>query len=303
MGDPPLPETPPLSVVIGLVNPPEHVERTLAALAPQAAATGAEVIVVSRLGSSVDARLARRHPFARVVSRVGATPLTRLRAHGLRLARGALVAVTEDHCTPPADWIERFLADRPAPSEAVAGVVENGATERLRDWAAFLAEYADAMPPLCARPDSPYLPTNNVVYGRDLVPRVAELLEQDLWEWFLYAELLAAGRVRRDAMQVVRHDRRFDVGYYVSQRWHLSRSYAAMRTRERAAGRPRWILATAALPALQTARTARACVEKRRNVRELALTLPLLWAYFTVGAVGELVGYVTGGGRSLERVE
>ena len=90
----------------------------------------------------------------------------------------------------------------------------------------------------------------------------------------------------------------------VAQRWHFARSYAGMRRADQSwPGRLLYGFGSAALPALLLARVARRVLSKRRHVGRFVACLPLVALFLTVGAAGEMLGYLVGPGRSLERVE
>lgn len=113
-----------------------------------------------------------------------------LRAKCTEVAEGEIVAWTEDHCRPAADWCARILdAHRAQPDAlAIGGAVVNGSTSSAMDWANFLCTFAPFVPPLdpprigrvpaaanisfkrCALPEGP------------LAPGQLELsLEAELW--------------------------------------------------------------------------------------------------------------------------
>ena len=58
-----------------------------------------------------------------------------------------------------------------------------------------------------------------------------------------------------------------------------------------------------ALPALLTARVVRTVLRKRRHLGRFVLAAPLVVLFLTVGACGEMIGYLFGAGASLEKVE
>ncbi len=57
------------------------------------------------------------------------------------------------------------------------------------------------------------------------------------------------------------------------------------------------------LPALLLARVTRTVVRKRRHLGQFALASPLVALFLTVGALGEMIGYLFGPGTSLDKVE
>src|SRR5687768_14532459 len=126
----------PLSVVIARADPHPHVRDVLLQVVPQARALGAEVILAEGTETPLPAA---EFPDVLCLHEPGSS-VYRLRALGAARARGEVVAFTEDHCQVSPDWCQRVVAaHRDAPDAvAIGGVVENGATGSLRDWAHFL---------------------------------------------------------------------------------------------------------------------------------------------------------------------
>src|SRR5439155_3439969 len=184
----------------------------------------------------------------------------------------------------------------------VGGAVVNGATERLVDWAAFLCEYSQLLPPLPAGP-SPSVTGNNTVYRRELLQRHRAVLAQG-WEDRLHQALRREGVTLfcRPEIQVV-HKRHFTVGEYTQQRYLYSRSYAGAR----AAGaslvvRLAYGLAAIGLPPLLFARIVSSVWRTGRHRKELLRSLPLLGWFTVAWAAGEVVGALRGPGDALARV-
>ena len=98
------------------------------------------------------------------------------------------------------------------------------------------------------------------------------------------------------------HDKGFELGEFLSQRYHYSRSYAGMRNPELGRRRPLYALGTPLLIPLLYVRMARNVFSRRRARKEFVLATPLVLAYVAVWAFGEAVGYAFGGGRSLLKV-
>jgi hypothetical protein len=103
---------------------------------------------------------------------------------------------------------------------------------------------------------------------------------------------------------VVRHIKSFRLGYFLTQRFHFARSYAAMRWGGKTwTKRLLFAFCSLALPAFLCARVTRTVLKKRRRIGLFVLASPLVFMFLTVGAFGELVGSLFGPGASLEKVE
>jgi hypothetical protein len=147
------------------------------------------------------------------------------------------------------------------------------------------------------------LPGMNVCYDRRAIDAMADLLRASKWETWLHARLLERGlELRYEPDAVIGHDMDFGVRDFASQRFHYSRSYAAMRNPDLGRRRALYVFAAPLLVPVLYARVVANVVRAGRHRGKLVLATPLLLAYTTVTAVGEAIGYAFGGGRSLLRV-
>ena len=294
---------PKLSVVIASVNGPPWIFSCLDALQSQDSDAPYEVLVMDRCGEDVRAAIRARFPEPPVIVAAceEGTPIPKLRALGLARARAPLVAVLEDHVSVKRSWRRAALRGYGEGRRVMGGPVENGATRRLVDWAAFYIEYAPFLPP-----SPPGLVAGSAaVYDGDLLRATLKETGDDVWEMFVHARMKARGEdFHSDPELGVSHDKEFAFGYFVSQRYHYSRSFAAMRLR----GAPLWkraayAAATPLLVPLVLARLARTVLFKEGHRARFLLALPLVLAFLMSYAWGEAVGALAGPGDSLARVE
>ena len=300
---------PQLSVIIADVNGPPMIDACLEALSRQQGEVDAEVIVAEATGEGTVRRIKEKFPGAKVLPFSERLTIPQLRAAALAQSTGEIVAVIEDHCVPDEHWYDAIVQAHQSHPECVAvgGSVENGNRERLMDWAVFLSEYSSYMRPL-PRGIVDDIPGNNVSYKRaafEDIDGLTEDLNRGFWESTLHQKLRARGdRFLMEPSITVYHRKHFGVWYGLSQRFHYSRYYAG--TLFATAGLPTRIYRSAVslvLPALLMARIGRRVVKKRRQLKELVLTAPLLAIITGVWAAGELVGSLLGPGQSLSKVE
>jgi glycosyltransferase involved in cell wall biosynthesis len=295
---------PELSVVIPSVNGLGDLVGCLEAVCTQQGVGSLEVLVADRCGDPVRAELRRRFPDVRVIAAPPGTPIPKLRAMAFEAATGDSVAVIEDHVIVPAGWARQLLAAQRDGAAVIGGSVENAATERLVDRAAFLCEYSHCLPPLPAGA-ADWLPGNNIVYSRRLLERYRSAIEAGRWEDHLHDVLRADGveLVRRPEIHV-EHRKHYTVREYLSQRYLYARSYAGARLQGASvATRVAYGAAAAVLlPPLLLYRIVRRVARRRRYRAELVKSLPLLLLFVTAWAAGEAVGYCAGPGDSLARV-
>jgi glycosyltransferase involved in cell wall biosynthesis len=292
-----------LSVVVPSVNGMADLQGCLDALAAQRRDCELEVLVVDRCGVELCGAVRRRYPWVRLLEAPPGTTIPALRLRAFAAARGDYVAVIEDHVIVPTGWARQMLDAAQEAEQVVGGSVENAATERVVDWAAFLCEYSHCIHPLPAGA-AEWLTGNNVIYPRALLARYAEALASGGWENQLHDALRRDG-VRLECRPEIRvaHKKHYTITEYLSQRYLYARSYAGARV----AGAPvarrlAYGAAAFALPPVLFYRTVARVVSKRRHRSELVRSLPLLALFVTSWALGEVVGYWTGPGDSLARV-
>lgn len=292
-----------MSVVIPSVNGPADLLDCLAALAAEAGRVPMEVLVVDRVGRDVRRAVADRHPWVRLIDAPPGTTIPDLRARGFAAASADVVGVLEDHVHVPPGWAERMLEAQRRGETVVGGAVENGATGRLVDWAAFLCEYSHLLPPLSAGPVAS-LTGNNTTYRRDLLERFRQAATSGRWEDYLHDVMRRHGvRLYRRPDIVVRHTKHYSVREYTVQRYLYARSYAAARVGTRSLiYRLAYGAAALALPPVLLARIVRQTWARPAYRGVLGRTLPLLAIFVCVWAAGEAAGAWFGDGGALSRV-
>lgn len=294
---------PELSVVVPSVNGLGDVIGCLDALAAERSSVELEVLVVDRCGESVRTEVGRKHPWARVIAVDAGTTIPQMRALAFEAVTAPAVAVIEDHVIVPRGWARALLDAQKETAAVVGGAVDNAATDRLVDWAAFLCEYSHCLPPLPAgRAD--WLTGNNVVYRRDLLQRYRTVIEAGKWENHLHDAFKRDGvpLVCRPEI-VVGHKKHYTVGEYLSQRYLYARSYAGERVKEAPLSRRiAYGIAAFALPPLLLWRTVSRVSKKRPYRAHLLRSLPLLTLFVGSWSLGEVVGYWAGPSDSLAKV-
>lgn len=299
----PDPFTPPLSVVVPSVNGWTDLVGTLEALERERADLPLEVLLPDRLGEELRARVRERFPWVRVLAAPRNTSIPDLRALAFEAATGTAVAVIEDHVIVPPGWAAAMAGSIAAGEQVAAGAVENAATGRLVDWAAFLCEYSQLLPPLASGPVE-WLAGNNTVYQRDLLLRYASVWRAGQWEHYLHAAMRRDGvTLWQHPERVVGHKKHYTVREYLWQRYLYARSYAGARV----AGMPvlkqlAYGCAAVLLPPLLWWRVVRTVWRKGRHRKELLRSLPLLLLFTGAWGLGEVVGYWRGPGNALSKV-
>jgi GT2 family glycosyltransferase len=293
-----------LSVAIASVNGLPIIDECLQALDRQCGGVDVETIVVDCCRNGTAEHIRRAVPHVKlfeVGSRLG---IPELRAIAVSHATADVVAIIEDHCIVPEDWAQETLRAHESGYVAVGGAVENGSAERITDWAAFFCEYSHAMSPITdGEADS--IAGNNASYRRELLCRVEQSVINNCWEYFIHEELKKLGARFLSSPRVrLYHKKQFGFWYFLSQRFHYSRSFAAMRVaRGPITLRLIYLLLSPLLPVLMMYRIGSQVLSKKRHYAEFVLSIPALTAFLLAYALGEFTGYLLGSGNSLYRVE
>lgn len=293
---------PELSVVVPSVNGWDDLAVCMAALEAEREDVALEVLVPERCGDRVRERLAERFPWAIVLPVLPAATIPEMRALAFDTAVSRSIAVIEDHIVVPRGWARDLLLARQT-AQVVGGAVSNAATDSVIDWAAFLCEYSQLLPPLLAGP-SRWLAGNNTVYDQALLERHRAATHAGKWENHLHDVLRDDGVTlicRPDI--VVGHRKHYTFGEYLAQRFWFARSYAGTRIRpDDGLRRTAFGIGALALPPVLFWRTVSRAMRKHVDRGLLWRAMPLIAVFVCSWGAGEVVGYWFGPGDSLSKV-
>jgi hypothetical protein len=292
-------DAPSVSVVVATVRGWPEVRPALSPIGEQAVEHAAEVVVLDGSGKPAPSR-ADRFDGLRWVSRPGES-VFQLRPLGYHEARGELVLVTEDHCTPAPGWLDGHVrAHREHPEAAVVtGAVENGTGDRALEWAAFYMTHGQILPPIEQTELSAMPGAANLSFKRDALQRISHYGEHGALELLDAAPLTAGGRtIVADDRIRVHHHHSMTLPQESTIEFHNGRTIGGLR-RERMERRD-WIrlASLGLLPAFRAARTVKRVFSKDTSRATVVASAPLiLWLQYC-HALGELVGYAAGPGDS-----
>jgi hypothetical protein len=218
-----------------------------------------------------------------------------LRARGLGLARGRIVALTEDHGVPAPDWAACFLERHNEPFAGVGGAIEN-AIDRPLNWAVFFCDFLRYQNPL---PDgeTPAVSDANVAYKREAMEPIRPVWQEVFHETSVNRALRARGEKLTFAPGAVLYQRRHGLTLRgaLLERYVWGRSYGATRARlAGAAPRLFWAILAPGIPILILARMTVSAWKKRRTMPQFLKALPLTAALVAGWSYGEWMGYITG---------
>lgn len=291
---------PRLSVAVASVNGYPYLGRCLEALARTA--PDAEIVVADWTDERTRARVARDWPSVRLLSFDTPMSVPELRAAAIAAAGAPYVAVIEDHCIVREGWADGLLAWHDQGKPVVGGPIANAVARRARDRAAFYCEYNGFLLPV-ATGDVPDLPGMNVSYDRAAIAAMQDLLDEGRWETMLHPRLRERGfSFWIDEALVIDHAKDFGFREFASQRYHYARSYAGERRATLGPSRFLYAAGSAVLPLVLLRRILRNVRASGEDQRRFTTAIPLIGVYLVIWAVGEAVGYLRGGGRSLLRI-
>ena len=303
---PPATDEPALSVVITIVSSARHLQTCLSALAGQKDfdLRQREIIVPYDRRDAEIPGLQSSFPdvrFEPVTLSVEAPPglchehFDELRATGLRLARGDIIALLEDHEKPDARWCHNMLMAHKDSFAAVGGAVENGINKPVNQATCFL-DFGRYQNPLTPGP-SAFLSDVNVGYKKQALHGIRHTWEHRFHEPRVHAALLEQGETLwlTPDLIVYQHRQGLTLSRAIRERFIWGRYFAGKRIGS--AGIPKRILfciLSIAVPAIILFKMSRNVLAKKRlggvflKVLPVTLVLILFW-YF-----GEVTGYITG---------
>ncbi|MGH2460606.1 MAG: glycosyltransferase [Chloroflexota bacterium] len=295
-----------LSVVIAAHDASSAIEECLAALLAQRSSAIHEIIVADSSTDGTEVIVRGRFPTVRLLHFAEALTLPELRARGIQAASGDLIAILDPYSIADRHWAEALIAEHEARSNPIIGGtvdLSDADGQGLLAWARYINEYGMFMPPMGAGPMD-ILPGSNLSYKRVALLSNAKFRRDEFWKTFVNESAEAAGAALWLAPSVaVALKKPIPFRDYFRTRFDHGRCYAGMRV----AGHSwveKWLRSASAplLPFVLLWRTGRRYWSKKHHRGKLLTTLPLQLLLFGNWALGELVGYLRGPGKSCKRL-
>ncbi len=291
---------PPLSVVVVTVFGSGDLFRCLGSLERQSGnIPDLEVIVVYPEGMEGISLVQRRFPQFRFHGLQGSPTQNALRASGVRVARGRLVAITVEHCTPEPDWCASILEAHHMSYAGIGGAVEMGEQPRtLTNWVLHFYDYTNYgyyLNPV--RPGPAYdLSDCNVSYKKEALASNWNLWEREFNVTLINQALRTQGRTLWISPDiVVRQNRSTDLGHVVRIAYKRGKAFAGARLAH-ASGYQRLLYFgfSPFLPVLLIKRFVFNLIRKRCHLSTAILALPMIFLLSLVWSSGEFFGYLSG---------
>ena len=295
-------DRPRVSVLVPTIRGWPDARMPIDATRDQVARFGSEIVVVdgSRRPAPGPDEVG---PDVRWISRPGES-VFQMRAASYAACEGEIVAVTEDHCQPAADWIERILAAHADHPEAIAigGAVANGTTRHLVDWATFIVTQSPFVLPIADGPTDRILGAASS-YRRDVLDRLPRHGSLGSIELFDAVGMRRPGEVLiNDGSIRVTHHQSMGIGPTAASQFHNGRTIAGFRRQDMTLGDWLRLVAFPILPLFRTARTIRIAWGRQLPRFTMLVAIPMIAFLHYCQAAGEAIGYVAGPGNSPTRL-
>jgi glycosyltransferase involved in cell wall biosynthesis len=297
---------PTVSVVIASGAGGEFLYRCLDSLREQAAKQNAEIIVVDRCGDETVTRLNKEYSFVAVVrAALDHRPsVPELRMLGIKQAKGDIVAIIEEHCIAPANWLQSIQSSFRDGDVAIGGPILDNNYHRLQDWVVYFSEYHNYLPPWSSG-ERYMLNGANIAYRREKLLEHQDILGSGYWEVVLHPRLANKHNLLRSVPEMgVYHTGPFDYGYYLRQRYLLSRVWGGTQRQKLSfPKRLSYLVAAPIFPFLLLGRIAHRVFKSGHHASKFVAAVPLLVPVTLAYVWGEWLGYLCGVGDALEQVE
>ena len=297
--------TPALSAIVVVPDAYETVRRTMGCLRAQTVAEQVEIVIVapSRQQIGLDERdLACFHSW-QVVEAGKVTSIGDGFEAGIRKARAPIVALTEDHSYPDANWAEAFISAHGQPWAVVGPRMRNGNPGTMISRADFYQAYGEWAQPVSSGTVR-HLPGHNSSYKRDLLLEYdTALIDRLEAESVLHWDLGRRGyQLYLESQAVTRHLNFALFSTWFPLHFWSGRRFASTRGR----GWPLWrcLLYVCASPLIPLVRFRRIFAEARKPGRypgSLLRLAPVLLLGLLLDGFGQMLGYAFGPGDTMEK--
>lgn len=224
-------------------------------------------------------------------------------AAGVRAASAPVVAFTEDHVFPDPHWAEALIESHRKGWTAVGPVIYNANPESPVGWADILMGYSTWLYPN-AGGEMNHVPGHNSSYKREILlgygPGLGGFLEA---ESVLHWDLVSKGhKLYLDAAARVYHLNFDFFSTFMSVNHQMGRMFAAARCQSwPRAKRILYTFGSLLIPFVRFYRITRNYSGSLGLLKSKPQVYPILFAGLFASALGEMAGYVSGPGDSLQK--
>ena len=266
---------------------------------------GAEVIVAAGGAENLLSNFVADYPEFQFVPVRQAATLPFLLAAGLNQAKGEIIAVTDSSCVVADNWVQAILrAQRSAAQpEIIGGAVAITGPKNSVDWAAYICDYAEFIEPFAGGAANA-VPGNNLSFKRALLTDVADFGENGFWKTLWCQEQQARGiTLKLEPSIVVYFVKSYDFWAFLKRRFQHGRCFAGMRCLQSSVWkRAFYLFGSLCLPFVFLPRMMRPMLVKKRFLKQLFFSLPVIILAVIWWSFGETCGYLAGAGKSCETI-
>ena len=262
-----------------------------------------EIIVAGNSVNTPLSYLVNEYPRVRFIQFSENAGIPDLSAGGIAQTSGEIVALTDSSCFVGAGWITSILNAHESKSAVVGGSVEIHGLTKAVDWAAYFCEYGEFMRPLKAGAVDA-LPGNNISFNRSALLIGNEYVKNKFWKTFWCQKLRAEGiELISEPSMLVYYTKNFRLISFLTRRFHHGRCFAGMRAIEFTfIKRIIYLGGSVFLPFIFLYRVTSTIVGKKRRLKELLLSFPLIVLAIIFWSLGETYGFLAGTGKSCEYI-
>jgi hypothetical protein len=297
-----------LSILITVVSGKAAVRRCLEALHCQTCTTETEIIVPYDRWSADVGELRKDFPWVyfHFIEHLGIASSSRISSHqhrlydrrravGLALARGRIVAMTEDHAVPAENWCHEIMVAHKQPYAVIGGAIDNG-VDRPLNWALYYCDFGRYGRPLQSG-EVEYTSDVNVTYKHCALEAIRDVWHEAYHETTVHWTLRSRGEVLYLDPRLVVYQHRPPTTLWRAYWERIAWGRVFAETRVSACSLRKRLFYTASaplLPILLLIRALNHMVRQRRTPIQIAKAFPLV-VYLLIGWVlGELSGYIVG---------
>jgi hypothetical protein len=298
-----------LSVIVTVVSGKDALRDNLTVLSAQANEINVELIVPYDKWSNDISDLADEFPTVHfhLIEDLGLAASSDVSAHqhrlydrrravGLQLARGKVIAITEDHAVPSGDWcLQLVRLHKEMPYEVIGGAIENG-LDRPMNWAWYYCDFGRYGRPFLDG-ETKYISDVNVSYKRRALDLVKDLYEDVYNETRIHWAL----RERRaklfldDRLVVFQMRPAMSIAEILRERIEWGMVFAETRGESfNLVRRLAFAIGTLFLPAILLSRVYLHMFRQKRTTTQIASSSPFVLLMLVGWSLGELIGYLSG---------
>jgi hypothetical protein len=224
-------------------------------------------------------------------------------AAGVRAASAPIVAFSEDHVFPDPLWAETLIGSHKNGWAAVGPVIYNANPGSAVGWADILMGYSQWLYPNSGG-EMNHIPGHNSSYKRDILleydPGLESFLEA---ESVLHWDLVSKGHKLYLEPSAKIYHLNFDYfSTYMSVNRQMGRMFAAARCQSwPKAKRTLFAFGSLLIPLVRFYRIARDYSGSIGLLKSKPQVYPILFAGLFMSALGEMAGYISGPGDSLQK--